>query len=120
MVDPQGTWEYEYDAFGNRTAMVANGERTEYLIDPTGLVERGGRVRRGRQPDRVVHPRPGLEAASGAGGWRLLRLRRPRLDGGVSGAAGAYVNRYAYDPFGGSLLSSEAVANPFEFVGESA
>ena len=28
--------EYEYDAFGNRTATVYNGERTEYLIDPFG------------------------------------------------------------------------------------
>ncbi|MGD1919851.1 MAG: hypothetical protein ACFCAD_13750 [Pleurocapsa sp.] len=28
--------QYEYDAFGNRTATVYNGQRTEYLIDPFG------------------------------------------------------------------------------------
>ena len=28
--------QYEYDAFGNRTATIYNGQRTEYLIDPFG------------------------------------------------------------------------------------
>ena len=28
--------QYEYDAFGNRTATIYNGQRNEYLIDPFG------------------------------------------------------------------------------------
>ncbi|MFM6409129.1 MAG: hypothetical protein ACKPGT_32520, partial [Microcystis sp.] len=30
-------WIYEYDAIGNRIATIYNGQRTEYLVDPTGL-----------------------------------------------------------------------------------
>jgi hypothetical protein len=37
MITSQGTWNYEYDVFGNRTATIHNGQRTEYLIDPAGL-----------------------------------------------------------------------------------
>jgi YD repeat-containing protein len=37
VVTPQGTWTYEYDVFGNRLATIHNGQRTEYLIDPTGM-----------------------------------------------------------------------------------
>jgi YD repeat-containing protein len=29
-------FEYEYDAFGNRIAVIHNGERTEYLVDLSG------------------------------------------------------------------------------------
>ena len=36
-VTPEGTWSYEYDALGNRIASILNGQRTEYLLDPTGL-----------------------------------------------------------------------------------
>src|SRR5206468_2635885 len=35
---PGGITQYEYDALGNRTASIVNGQRTEYLLDPTGLV----------------------------------------------------------------------------------
>ena len=38
VVDRDGVeTRYEYDALGNRTATVYNGERTEYLVDPFGL-----------------------------------------------------------------------------------
>src|SRR5207244_5772596 len=36
---PTDTWTYEYDALGRRTAAVHNGQRTEFLLDPTGLVD---------------------------------------------------------------------------------
>ena len=35
---PSGVTQYEYDALGNRTASIVNGQRTEFLLDPTGLV----------------------------------------------------------------------------------
>lgn len=36
----------------------------------------------------------------------------------LTAAAGTVLNAYEYDPFGVSLSKSEAVPNPFEFVGE--
>ena len=38
VVTPAGTWTYEYDPLGNRIATIRNGQRTDYLLDPTGLV----------------------------------------------------------------------------------
>src|SRR5262249_20041748 len=38
VVTPDGTWQYEYDAFGNRIVSVVNGQRTDFLLDLTGLV----------------------------------------------------------------------------------
>jgi len=35
---PSGATQYEYDALGNRVATIQNGQRTEYLLDPTGMV----------------------------------------------------------------------------------
>src|SRR5262249_9123967 len=35
--DATDTWTYEYDALGNRKTVTQNGQRTEYLLDPTGL-----------------------------------------------------------------------------------
>jgi YD repeat-containing protein len=32
-----GVWEYEYDAFENRVAVVGSGQQTEFMNDPTGL-----------------------------------------------------------------------------------
>src|SRR5262249_6582767 len=32
-----GNWTYEYDALGRKSAVVHDGQRTEYLVDPSGL-----------------------------------------------------------------------------------
>ena len=37
---------------------------------------------------------------------------------GLTNSSGKYVDSYSYVPFGGSLSSSQGVANPFQFVGE--
>jgi RHS repeat-associated protein len=37
---------------------------------------------------------------------------------GLTGTSGSYVNRYSYRPFGENLLTTEGVANPFEYVGQ--
>jgi RHS repeat-associated protein len=117
VVTPQGTWKYEYDAFGNRTVTVVDGQRTEYLLDPTGLDNVVAEFD-GSDSRTVSYANGlGLEGASGPGGWSYYDFDVLGSTAGVSGVAGGYANRYVYDPFGRSLLSSEAIANPFEFVG---
>ena len=34
---PDGTWTYEYDAFGNLVAETENGVSTNYVINPSAL-----------------------------------------------------------------------------------
>jgi RHS repeat-associated protein len=117
VVGPQGAWQYEYDSFGNRTAVVANGVRTEYLLDPTGLVDVIAEFdAAGNRLASYAHGL-GLEAAIGTSGWGYYDFDALGSTAGVSGVAGRLVNQYAYGPFGGSLLSNETVANPFEFIG---
>jgi len=113
------TWEYEYDGFGSRSATVHNGVRTEYLVDPIGL---GATVAEFEATGGVI-----ARYAFGLG-----LIGRIDADGeahyydfdvlgstaGVSGSEGTYLNRYAYRPFGGKLISDETVANPYEFIGE--
>ena len=37
VTSPDDSWVYEYNALGERVATVHNGDRTEYLLDPTGI-----------------------------------------------------------------------------------
>jgi RHS repeat-associated protein len=113
----QGVWSYDYDSLGNRSAVIADGQRTEYLIDPTGIVQSvaeydaaGGRLA------TYVHGVT-LAGIDGPYGWEYYDFDLLGSTVGVSDATGLYQNRYAYDPFGQSLLSAESVDNPFEFVG---
>jgi RHS repeat-associated protein len=119
-VGPQGTWAYEYDVLGNRTAVVANGVRTEYLIDPSGLGNVVGEFdAAGSRVASYAHGL-GLEGVSGAAdGWDYYDFDALGSTAGVSGVAGGYLNQYSYDPFGSYLQAVEGVANPFEFVGQA-
>jgi RHS repeat-associated protein len=111
-------WIYEYDAIGNRIATIYNGQRTEYLVDPTGLGDVVGE-----------YNGTGSLIASYAHGLGLVS----RFDGsgasyydadaigsivGLTGNSGTYLNQYSYLPFGEDLSKSETVSNPFEYVGQ--
>jgi RHS repeat-associated protein len=115
---PGETWSFEYDVFGNRSAAVRNGLRTEYLIDPSGLgdviAEYDGS---GSLVARYVH---GIGLVSRIAGGNAAYYG---FDGNgntalVTDAAGAVVNTYRYRPFGDLSTSSEAVPNPFRFGGK--
>jgi RHS repeat-associated protein len=114
---PQGAWKYEYNVLGNRTAVVKNGVRTEYLGDPTGMGNiiavynsTGARI-------RTYTYGHGLVSAYGVEGSRYYDYDALGSTAGVSDAAGDYVNHYTYDPFGNALISNEIFANPFGYVG---
>jgi RHS repeat-associated protein len=118
---PQGVWQYEYDVLGNRSASIFNGVRTEFLVDPIGL---GNVVRDyqtiGANTQSVGYAYGlGLEASFRSGNTDYYDFDTIGSTSGMSDASGAYVNRYAYNPWGESLLQSETVANSFEFVGQA-
>jgi RHS repeat-associated protein len=117
VVTPNGTWEYEYDAFGNRTATIQNGQRTEYLLDPFGLGDVVGEYNGSTLVANYVH---GLGLAGRFNGSNAAYYDSDLLGStvGMSGATGNYINRYAYRPFGENLLTTEGITNPFEYVGQ--
>ena len=118
VVTPAGTWTYEYNAFGQRVAVVHNGQRTEYLLDPTGLGNVVGEYSGAGAAIKYVHG-SGLVSrtdALGATGYYDFDVLGSTV--GVSNSSGSYQNWYSYLPFGSHLTSNESVANSFGFVGQ--
>jgi RHS repeat-associated protein len=118
-VTPEGTWTYEYDALGNRIASTHNGQRTEYLLDPTGLGDVIGEYdSNGNLTARYIHGIglvSRLDATNNATYYDFDALGSTV---GLTGGSGNYVNTYSYLPFGEDLTKNETVANPFEYVGQ--
>ena len=113
-----GTWNYEYDALGNRIASVHNGQRTEYLLDPTGLGNVVGEFdSSGNVVANYVHGL-GLESRVGAGSQTYYDFDAIGSVAGLTGGTGSYLNQYSYLPFGENLTTAETVANPFKYVGQ--
>jgi RHS repeat-associated protein len=119
VVTPDGTWEYEYDALGNRTATIHNGVRTEYLVDPTGLGDVIAEYdSNGNLTARYIHGL-GLEIRlDGTNGASYYDFDALGSTVGLTGLNGQVVNSYSYLPFGEDLTKNETVANPFEYVGQ--
>jgi RHS repeat-associated protein len=118
VTNPDGTWEYKYDALGNRIATTQNGTRTDYLLDPTGLGDVVGEYNGANKVASYTH---GLGLVSRVDGSNTASFYDADAIGSIAGlteTSGNYLNRYSYLPFGESLTKTEAVANPFEFVGQ--
>jgi len=58
-----------------------------------------------------------LVAANGTAGYYDFGLTGNTV--GITNAAGNYMNRYSYLPFGQTTTIAAAVANPFTFVGQA-
>ena len=104
--------------FQNRTAVVANGERTEFLLDPLGLVNVIGEYDAGGSRTVSYAYGFGLESATTASETHYYDYSDIGSTAGLTGATGAYVNQYAYQPFGETMHRGETVDNSFEFVGQ--
>jgi RHS repeat-associated protein len=115
---PQGVWEYEYDILGNRTAVIQNGVRTEYLVDIQGLGNIIGEFDQAGTLTTTYSLGFGLEAGFRTGTANYFDFDAIGSTSGLTDSTGGYVDRYSYDPWGSTLLENETVVNPFEFVGE--
>ncbi len=112
----EGTWEYEYNAFGTRTATIHNGQRTEYLVDPTGLGDVIGEYS-GSTNSKYIHG-IGLESQTQGSTTAYFDFDAIGSTSGLTGLVGNYVNSYSYLPFGEALNKVESVSNSFEYVGQ--
>jgi RHS repeat-associated protein len=118
VVTPKGTWNYEYDALGNRIATVQNGERIDYLVDPTGLVNIIGEYN--GDGDLLVHYTHGLGLTSRVDPSGVATYYHFDSMGNTSELTSQSTevhNTYSYAPFGRVLSESESVQNPFSFEG---
>ena len=115
------SWEYVYDAFGNRVAVTHNGQTTEYVIDPTGLGDVVGEYEdsTGNLLTSYVHGR-GLISQFNKQLNSRSYYESDALGStvAISDALGSVVNSYSYLPFGGELEWTETLANDFQFVGQ--
>jgi RHS repeat-associated protein len=119
VVETDGTTtEYEYDTFGNRTATIDNGQRTEYLVDPFDfkdvVAEYDGS---GNLIARYANGL-GLVSRTDTVNTAYYDFNAVGSTVGLTGGTGTYLNRYTYRPFGEEIAETETVANPFEFVGQ--
>lgn len=112
------TAAFEFDAFGNRSAQVINGVRTEFLVDPFGfgnvVADYDGT---GALQASYLH---GLNLASRVaanGDAAFYDLDAVASVVALTGDDGAVANRYGYTPFGTEQFESEAIANRYEFNG---
>lgn len=123
--EPDGTLtEYVYDALGNRVASIRNGQRTEYLVDPSGL---GNVVAEYDNTGELIAAYShgiGLESrVSSTNKSSYFDFDYIGSTTGLTGATGSYLNQYAYRPFGEEvsgeeLFETEAITNSFEYVGQ--
>ena len=116
------SWEYAYDANGNRTSVTYtdiedNVLTTEYLYDPTGLGWIVAEIVNGEVIETYAYGHS-LTSKTDADG--NVVYFSSDLIGSVSiltDANGTILNKYAYDTFGNILTSTETIDNQFQFVG---
>ncbi len=113
------TWEYAYDALGNRTVVSTNGAVTHYVVDPIGLGNIVGEY--DDEGNLLAHYDHGLGLLNRTDAGGSTAYYTFDALGNVSeltGDAGVIRNTYAYRPFGGTLCHVTPVSNPFEYVGQ--
>ena len=116
---PTGSFQYDYDALGNRSAVTRDGVRTDLLIDPSGL----GNVVSESVGGTVTASYllgAGLEArfdATGAGSFYHADLQASVTT--LTDGTGAITGSYRYSAFGSvtSQTGTAAAANPYRFNG---
>ena len=119
LVSPTGTWQYEYNALGQRTAVIYNGQRTEYLWDPAAL---SYIVAEYQTNSLVAHYIYGMDTTSrvdASGQAAYYDFDGSGNTANLTDPGGALLNSYSYLPFGEKLAENGAYPNPLTFVGQS-
>lgn len=107
--------EYAYDMLGRRIRRSESGQSVEYLYDGNNVVqERSGAVVNpvlsGFEPDQRFARNEGAERVY----FLVDHQSSTRL---LTNSAGNVVNRYDYDPYGGTSSANGAFDNPYQYTG---
>jgi RHS repeat-associated protein len=111
---PDGEKEYIYNGLGHLAAVIADGVRHDYTIDPFGL----GNVMAeydtaGNLASRYTH---GLGLVAKDDNFYTFDGNGNTSE--MTNAANEIVNFYLYEPFGKTLYDVETTDNDFQFVGQ--
>jgi RHS repeat-associated protein len=109
---------YEYDVLGNRKAVVKDGQRTEYLVDPSGLAnftaEYDGAVTLLANYTQGLGLASRVDAASSSFFYNMDAIGSTAE---LTAPGGGIVSEHSYLPFGEVLHETGSAVNPFKFVG---
>ncbi|MDA0967515.1 MAG: tandem-95 repeat protein [Proteobacteria bacterium] len=110
---------YEYDVFGNRSAMIHDGVRTEYLVDQFGFGNVIGEYDALNDSTiaNYTHGYGLVSRSDDTGTHAFYDANAVGSVVGLSDNSQTYVNNYIYDPFGGEIFETELIDNSFEFNG---
>jgi RHS repeat-associated protein len=110
------SWTFDYDAFGNRIASTFNGQRTDFLVDPTGI----GSVTAESTGASTTHYLygTGLAGRTDAAGTAFFNFDAAGNTAELTGTGGSILGQYAYDPFGTVIASNSSDPNAYQFGGK--
>jgi len=113
------TWEYTYDALGNRVRSVNNAMLTNFVIDPLGLGNLVGEYdSENNQATRFDYGFGLINRSDIYANIAYYSFDAIGSTSNVSNALGVPVNHYVYEPFGAITFANETSTNPFLYVGE--
>jgi RHS repeat-associated protein len=115
-------WEYEYDLRGNRSAVIHNGQRTSYLVDPfAGYGDVVGTYNAdGSLQARYVHGNGLVAGFNSIDSWYYEADAIGSTRSLSNGSGGSLTAGLVYDPFGAQLGGGTGLAvdqSRFGFVG---
>ncbi len=108
-------YEFEYDAFGLRSAATVNGERTEYLNDPTGYGYAAAEYRDGEVTRYILDG--GIVARESGGENYFFNSNQLGSVTEITDGSGNAVNSYKYSHDGTVTSRTEGVENDYTYVG---
>ncbi|MCX6693372.1 MAG: PKD domain-containing protein [Methanomicrobiales archaeon] len=119
ITSPDGTWEYQYDALGNRVGMIHNGTVIHYEVNPLGMGEVTAEYdASGHIVTRYLYGDGLLAREDPAGNRSYYHFTPTGHTSEITTSTGMVVNQYTYTPFGEYRQKVEGIANPFKYVGE--
>lgn len=114
---PGGVTRHEYNGLGHRSATIANGHRTDLLLDLAGMVNVLAESDSSGLTARSVHGL-GLVNREAGGVTGYFDFDGSGTVTALRESSATVLNRYGFEPFGVLLLKSEMMTNPFQFVGQ--
>jgi RHS repeat-associated protein len=119
MTSPQGNWQYTYDGLDRRTVITVNGTAMRDVIDPIGLGNVVGEYdSAGNLVAHYDHALGLLSRIDASANWAGYTFDGIGNVQQMVSPAGAILNSYDYQPFGGLLRNVAALPNPFQYVGQ--
>ncbi len=112
-----GTYQYLYDALGDRIATIHNGTRTDELFDPSGGGQLVGQFSGTNPIDRYVYGLGLAAQVAPTGAANAYAFDAMGNTAELTSATGEVLDGYTYLPFGQVASSSGTANNPFKFVG---